>query len=29
VIAGAFLLGGNTNTRFNTMAGQVTSAGTH
>jgi pilus assembly protein Flp/PilA len=29
VIAGAFLLGTNTNARFNTMAGSVTSAGTH
>ena len=29
IIAGAFLLGTNTNNRFNTMAGSVSSAGTH
>ena len=29
IIAGAFLLGTNTNARFSGVAGQVTSAGTH
>ena len=29
IIAGAFLLGTNTNAKFSSVAGQVTSAGTH